>query len=142
MPFLKPFSISGWESTTFHDFWIVIWWPSKHLYKWWPSVICSTVLLHKSELLRTLSKPLPSMFFPSILKPVNTTCYSPSFRTNLSISELDSNCNALECSCGSKVTMLFMPGGSKSFIFSGSWTNYPVCQFGSTAWKVKLLTTS
>ena len=60
------------------------------------------------------------MIFPGILKAVNTTCNLPSLRTKLSISELDSNCNALECSCGSKVTMVFIPGGSKSFIFSGS----------------------
>ena len=57
------------------------------------------------------------MIFPSILKAVNTTCHSPSHMTKLSISEFGSNCNALECSCRSKVTMVFVPGDSKSFNF-------------------------
>ena len=143
IPSLKSFSINGWESFNDTIYFLnsdkyKIWSPSKPLYKWWPSLIYSAVLLPQIRASsKALSKPLPSMTFPSILEAVNTTCNSPGLMTKLSISEFDSNCNALEYSCRSKVTMVFVLGHfvpgylyqvilyqvicSKSFIFLTSF---------------------
>ena len=41
--------------------------------------------------------------------------------TKLSIFEFHSNCNASEYKCRSEITMVFVPGGSKSLIF---WTSF------------------
>ena len=117
----KSFSINGWESVNdtailFNSDKYKTWWPSKHLYKLWPSV--QLYYFHKSK---GLSKSLPSVIFLGILKAVNTTSNSPSLTRRLSTSEFDPNCNALECSCRSKITVVFVPGGSKSLIF---WTSF------------------
>ena len=52
---------------------------------------------------------------------MNTACNSTILMRRLSISEFDPNCNALEYSCTSKVTMVFVQSGSNSRIF---WTSF------------------